>query len=141
MKKAKIFFLTGIWTIIILGMGHLLTHFLFMFSSNPKPDIFNKMGEFLAPVPGWEIDLLSLHNGFSIMMGILLIAIGFLGHHLMKINIESLNENKYIFLFFLVLSIIISIMTIKFFFVVPVVLSLLSTVSFSFAAILHKNKK
>ncbi|WP_196885268.1 LIC_13387 family protein [Aureivirga sp. CE67] len=62
-------------TMILTGSGHLITHFIFELSENPFPELRALMEGSISEL-GSNISVLDFHNGFSLTMGILLLAFG-----------------------------------------------------------------
>lgn len=75
MKSTTFSKIAGI-IMMITGTGHTATHFMFQLSPNPHPELERIMANTTVNI-GKEISVLNFHNGFSIAMGVLLIALGF----------------------------------------------------------------
>ena len=135
MRRVRILFQIGAWSFILLGMGHLGSQIAFMLSSDPLPPVIQAMSEFIAPLPGSSIDLLSLHNGFSLMMGILLVAVGVLNLFVCGLVPDFPLRSGRVIAFNIGLSALTLLIAIKFFFLVPVVFSLFALVFYSGAFI------
>lgn len=75
MRTQRKLYKTGAWAFIIVGAGHLLTHW-FSPKTSEQEAILNVMREFAIVMPGSAGNLYLYYTGFSLMMGSLLIAYG-----------------------------------------------------------------
>ncbi len=122
----------------MLGLGHLISHMVLVFSPRAKPPVVQAMQEFIVLMPGRKIDLLSLHHGFSLMMGILFVAFGGMSLFFPKMDTSFPSRSAPVIGLCLGVSVITLAVSVKFFFIVPVFFSLLSLVSFGAAMALNK---
>ncbi|MFY0688591.1 MAG: hypothetical protein JXQ90_15560 [Cyclobacteriaceae bacterium] len=67
--------LTGAWMVMSLGIIHLVAHFALPANTQEGTELMNKMQTFEIQLFGMH-NLLKFHQGFSIMMGFLLIVFG-----------------------------------------------------------------
>lgn len=130
MKSSRLLFSIGAWSFLLLGVGHLATQLQLMRSPGPRPAVFEAMESFQAPVLGPPVDLLSLYYGFSLMMGILLVAVGWLGLFFLKREADFPLRGRSLLVFYSALSLITLVLSLRFFFIVPVAFSLVCLVSF-----------
>ena len=135
MKKVKTAYLIGTWLFgIICGFGH-LSFELFA----PKPtEIVNSMSQMIVALPGREMDMLSINFGISVIVGVLLLAFGFLNLIIVK-NIDSQILLKKLIYTNIVVIIMCILLIVKYLFVGPVVFMVLALISFLRAAFLVKN--
>jgi hypothetical protein len=129
---------TGSCAFLLTGTGHLMAHFLAP-KTAPQLEMMKSMEKFSISMPGTQSNLLLFHEGFSIMMGILLFSFGLMNLILYKISESDPKTYKNILLLNCVLSLISFILSVKYFFVVPVVLMGIATLSFF--GILLKDQK
>ena len=123
--------------LIFVGIGHTITDL-----TSPKTEAQNdfllKMKEFTIEILGTETNIFSFHQGYSLMMGLLLFGYGLLNILISKNNKESgLPTN------ILVLNSIVCfaslLLSIRYFFVVPIVLTGIAFTGYTISLI--KNKK
>lgn len=123
--------------LIFVGIGHTITDL-----TSPKTEVQNdfllKMKEFTIEILGTETNIFSFHQGYSLMMGLLLFGYGLLNILISKNNKESgLPTN------ILVLNSIVCfaslLLSIRYFFVVPIVLTGIAFTGYTISLI--KNKK
>ena len=65
------------WSLILVGIGHTITD-LTSPKSETQIDFIQKMKEFPIEIMGTETNIFSFHQGFSLMMGLLLFGYGLL---------------------------------------------------------------
>ena len=135
MNKIKKAYLVGTWLFgIICGFGH-LSFELFA----PKPtEIVNSLSQMIVALPGREMDMLSINFGISIIVGVLLLAFGFLNLMIIK-YIDSQILLKKLIYFNIVVIIISILLIVKYLFVGPVVFMGLALLSFLRAIFLFQN--
>ena len=75
MKNVRLFHMIGSWSFVLLGMGHLVTY-LFLPKTPEQEKMMQVMKDFVISMPGPDSTLLLFHEGFSLMMGLLLIGYG-----------------------------------------------------------------
>lgn len=135
MKRSKICLQIAAWSFILLGAGHLASHLSFTFSNAPKPEILQAMHGFIVPVPGSQVDLLSLHEGFSLMMGVLFMAFGTLNLLSTKPGDPVVADCRApIYLNILVAAVAV-LLSVRYFFIVPILLSGVSLACYAAALV------
>jgi hypothetical protein len=75
---ATLAFHIGCWSLAFLGLGHLITDALMKPDASAQ-EVIDRMRALTFDMPGRQADLWGMHQGFSTMMGLLLIAFGSLG--------------------------------------------------------------
>jgi hypothetical protein len=90
MRMSRVCFNIGAWTFIVVGVAHIGFNVPRMLSST-RPAIIDAMREYMTPR---GVDLLSLYDGYSLMMGILLIAVGLLNVFFSKLDTDFPVRSK-----------------------------------------------
>ena len=135
MKKVKKAYLIGTWFFgIVCGFGHLS----FELFAPKSAEIVNPMSQMIVALPGREMDMLSINFGISVIVGVLLLAFGFLNLIIVK-NIDSEILLKKLIYTNIVVIIMCILLIVKYLFVGPVVFMGLALISFLRAAFLVKN--
>ncbi len=116
MKLSPIIYKIGCWSYIFVGIGHTVTYMLIP-NTPERTKILQDMKNFPISMPGTESNLYLFHEGFSLMMGSLLIAYGLLNLSLTK---TSMIPGKHVILINVIMSLLAFIISIKYFFIVPV---------------------
>lgn len=134
MKLAQILFSVGAWNYIVLGILHIVYFGVITLSPN-RPAVVATMRETPTPLGmfGRQMDLLSVHNGFSFMMAVMLIAAGGLSILSQRIDTDFPSQSGAILAFNVVLSLVALMLSLKFFFGGPVWLFLVSFVAYTAA--------
>lgn len=134
-QQTKLFYKIGSWSFIIVGTGHLIGHLLTPKTSE-QIKMLQTMKEFTIAMPGTETNLLLFYTGFSLMMGIMLISYGMINLMFLKNNKQiNLADNKILITNTLV-SFISLMLTIKYFFIFPILLMSLALTGFTLALII-----
>lgn len=132
----KFSFKLASWSFLLLGIGHTITDL-----TSPKTieqeKLIVEMKAFSIQIAGSETSVYSFHLGFSLMMGLLLFGYGFLNLLITKDKQER-NIASSIIVFNLVISAISLLLSIKYFFIVPVVFTSISLFAYSIAFITKK---
>ena len=138
MKATLRSFKIASWALLIGGMIHTIAD-LFSPSTPQKEEILNQMKAFNGQVLGTTFDLASFFQGFSLMMGLLLIGYGAINVLLLKNNQGSALPTN-----ILILNIIITFVTvlisIKYFFIIPVILTSIPFVGYLISFITKTSK-
>jgi hypothetical protein len=131
MKLTQILFNVGAWNYVVLGLLH-IAYFSAITLSPNRPAVVATMGETATPLGmfGRQMDLLSVYNGFSFMMAVMLIAAGGLSILAQRIDADLPSRSGAILVFNVVLSLVALILSVKFFFGGPVWLFLVSFVAY-----------
>jgi len=117
-KSLSIIYKVGCWSFILVGLGHIVTS-MFAPITPERADIILEMKNFSITMAGTESNLYLFHEGFSLMMGVLLIGYGLLNLLLTKASVMPGNN---IILVNTTVSFIAFIISIKYFFMVPIIL-------------------
>lgn len=132
MKTAKITYLTGIISFGIIGLGHIVLEL-----TGQKPaEITQTMERLTVVMPGKGTNMLLLCTGFSLVMGIMLIAYSMINMLYIFKNKQVTLPPKSIILTNLLLSIIILALAYKYLFIVPVVFMGIAFICFILSLIL-----
>jgi hypothetical protein len=136
MNYSKLAYKTASWSFIVVGIGHLTTDLL-----KPKTTeqlmFIQTMKDFSINLMGTEVNVFSFHQGYSIMMGLLLFAYGALNLILLKNNKEKrLGSN--ILVFNCIISFACTVLSFMYFFIIPIVLTGVAFLGFTVS--LLKNK-
>ena len=136
MKLTQILFNVGAWNYIVLGLLH-IAYFSAITLSPNRSAVVATMRETPTPLGmfGRQMDLLSVYNGFSFMMAIMLIAAGGLSILAQRIDADFPSQSGSIMVFNVVLSLVALVLSVNFFFGGPVWLFLISFVAYTAAFI------
>jgi len=136
MKKAKILFVTGtIFFGIICGLGHLTFELL-----EEKPtEVVEGLKELSVVFPDREKDMLEVTTGFSLLMGVMLLAYGIINLLLMYKDRQFHLPSKPIVMANLVFALIGFGIDYQYFFIFPIACMRISTLSFLISLFLYKS--
>jgi len=130
MSSSPMLYRAGCWSFILVGTGHLVTSMLI--PSTPERDkMVEEMKNFSISLSGSESNLYLFHEGFSLMMGVLLIGFGALNLSFLE---ATTTPRTRVVLVAVMVSFISLFISINYFFIVPVLLLLIA--SFCFLAVL-----
>ena len=114
MKVEKISSKIASWSLIFVGVGHTITDL-----TSPKTALQNdfiiKMKEFPIEVLGSETNIFSFHQGFSLMMGLLLFGYGLLNVLILRSN-RAIPIPPNIIILNIIVCLISLLLSIKYFF-------------------------
>jgi len=114
---------------MLLGIGHLATYFLL--PTTPEQEhMMHNMKNFVINMPGPDSNLLLFHEGFSLMMGMLLIGYGAINVFLIAEQNFYVPQSKHIPTLNLFVSLAAVVLSVVYFFIVPVVLTTISLLAF-----------
>lgn len=117
MKLLPIVYKTGCWSFIMVGIGHIVTS-MFVPNTPERTKIIQEMKNFSISMLGTESNLYLFHEGFSLMMGILLIAYGLINLSFIKL---SMIPEKHIVVINFAVALTALVISIRYFFIVPIV--------------------
>lgn len=137
MKFLPQIYKVGCWSFILVGLGHLVT-FIMVPDTAERVEVIHTMQNFSISMAGTESNLYLFYEGFSLMMGILLMGFGLLNLFLIK---SLPSPSKYILFTNTFISFIALLISIKYFFLVPVVFLGIAFLSFLIAMGLTMQKK
>ena len=126
------------WSLILVGIGHTITD-LTSPKSETQIDFIQKMKEFPIEIMGTETNIFSFHQGFSLMMGLLLFGYGLLNILILRNNQESSIPTN-IIIFNIIICVISFVLSIKYFFIVPIVFTGISLLGFAISLIIKLRK-
>lgn len=136
MNYAKIGYKIACWSLMIGGVGH--TTMSVLSPLTPKQlSLIQTMKEFSIQAMGTETNIYSFHQGFSLMMGLLLFSYGLLNLFILK-NSKQVNLPPNILLLNSIVTLICTILSFKYFFIVPIALTGLAFLGFSYSFIKTK---
>lgn len=143
MKKATLYYKIGAWSLVILGIGHLLAHVsLSMFAQTAEQlSIAQVMTAFQINLLGSESNLMNFHNGYSLMMGILVLSYGLMNLIFVKYNSNAYVNIQPILILNSITALITCMLSIQLFFIVPIALSGIASVAFVLAYINNTKKE
>jgi len=134
MKIARITFLTGtIFFGIICGLGHLTFELL----EEKQQDVVEKLKELTVVFPDRESDMFLLITGFSLLMGVMLLAYGIINLLLTVKNKKIQLPSKTIVLANLVFSFIAFTIAYQYFFIFPIACTGIAMLCFLISLILY----
>jgi len=136
MKKAKILFVTGTIVFgIICGLGHLTFELL-----EEKPtEVVEGLKELSVVFPDREKDMLEITTGFSLLMGVMLLAYGIINLLLMYKDRQFHLPSKPIVMANLVFALIGFGIAYQYFFIFPIACMGIATLCFLISLFLYKS--
>ena len=133
MKVEKISSKIASWSLIFVGVGHTITDL-----TSPKTALQNdfiiKMKEFPIEVLGSETNIFSFHQGFSLMMGLLLFGYGLLNVLILRSN-RAIPIPPNIIILNIIVCLISLLLSIKYFFIVPILFTSIAFLGFTISLI------
>lgn len=132
MKSLSIIYKAGCWSFILVGLGHIVTSMLVP-NTPERVNIIQEMKNFSISIAGTRSNLYLFHEGFSLMMGVLLIGYGFLN---LLLTDAWMIPGKNIILINVTVSLIAFVISIKYFFMVPTILLCAAFLCFVMALIM-----
>jgi hypothetical protein len=126
------------WSLLLVGIGHTTTY-LTTPNTAAQDEIVRQMETFTFELLGTDANIFYFYEGFSLMMGLLLFGYGALNLFMLTNNKEGSLHNKVLILNFII-SLTSVILSVKYFFIVPVVFTSIALFGFSIALI-TKNKQ
>jgi len=136
MTLSKIGYQVASWAFVTVGIGHTFTY-LFSPKNTEQIDFIEKMHSFSISIANQNVSIFSFYEGFSLMMGLLLIAYGSINLLISKNNTSSIIPAN-IIVFNILVSSTALVFSIIYFFIVPVVFTGLATLGYSFSLIARK---
>lgn len=124
----------GAAAFMIVGAGHLLTHALAP-STPERQAIVQAMKGYAVRLPGRAGTLFEYHEGFSLTMGVLLIAFGALSLIVLRQSAARPAELRGTLLLQTVVAGICAALSARYFFAVPLFLTTLAALAFGLAAL------
>ncbi len=134
MKKAKILFITGtIFFGIICGFGHLTFELL-----EDKPtEVVEGLKELSVVFPDREKDMLEVTTGFSLLMGVMLLAYGIINLLLMYKDRQFHLPSKPIVMANLIFALIGFGIAYQYFFIFPIACMGIASLCFLISLLIH----
>ena len=138
MKIEKISSKIASWSLVFVGIGHTITDL-----TSPKTpsqnDFIIKMKEFPIEVLGSNATIFSFHQGFSLMMGLLLFGYGLLNILILRNN-KALSIPTNIVTFNIIICLTCLALSIKYFFIVPILFTGIAFLGFTISLITKRIK-
>jgi hypothetical protein len=143
MNKSTLYYKIGAWALVTLGIGHLFAHIsLSMLPQTAEQiSIAQTMTQFQINILGAETNIMNFHNGYSLMMGILVLCYGLMNLMLVKYNSNPSINLQPILILSSSMAMITCILSIKLFFIVPIALSGIASLAFAFAYVNNTKKE
>lgn len=126
------------WALIFVGIGHTLTD-LTNQKTESQNDFIIKMKEFPIDVLGSETNLFSFHQGFSLMMGLLLFGYGLLNLLILR-NYQASSIPTNIMILNVIICVISFVLSIRYFFIVPILFTGIALLGFTLSLIIKLRK-
>jgi hypothetical protein len=138
MKNSKLSYKIASWVLMIGGVIH--TTFSLLTPKTPEQaEITLTMKNFTAQVLGSEINIYDFHQGFSLMMGLLLFGYGAINLLILKNNqLAPLPSN--IILLNVIITFIGTLLSIRFFFIIPILLTGIPFLGYLVSFLIKNNK-
>jgi hypothetical protein len=132
MRLQKMLYMGGSAALVLVGAGHLATSLLVPKTAAQQAMVAAMKG-FAIEMPGTLTDLYQFHQGFSIMMGVLLISYGAVTMLFVKAaSIEAALRTP-VLGFNILVSLTALLLSVSFFFVVPIALTGLAFACYTLA--------
>ncbi|MDO6759353.1 hypothetical protein Q4566_04005 [Tamlana sp. 2_MG-2023] len=138
MNTEKISSKIASWSLMFVGIGHTITD-LTSRKTSSQNDFIIKMKEFPIEVLGSNATIFSFHQGFSLMMGLLLFGYGLLNILILRNNQTSPIPVNIVF-FNIVICLISLVISIKYFFIVPILFIGIAFLGFTISLITKRIK-
>ncbi len=135
MRFQKLLYMAGSLALVLVGAGHLATSLLMPRTAAQEAMIATMKG-FAIEMPGTLSDLYQFHQGFSIMMGVLLISYGAVTMLFVKAASMEAALRTPVLGFNILVALTALLLSISFFFVVPIALTGLAFVCYAAAWVL-----
>lgn len=137
MKIKKNSYRIASWSFMLVGIGHTITDLTSPKTLTQKEFILT-MKSFAISILGTETSVFSFHQGYSLMMGLLLFGYGLL--NLLVINNNAIYISRSILSLNITVSLIAVILSLKYFFIVPVVFTSVALFGFTISFISKINE-
>ena len=137
MQWHRVFYRIGSWAFILLGVGHLLTQWLAPRTAE-QDAIHEVMRNFPVRLAGSDGNLYLYYVGFSSTMGVLLIAYGLLALAMAPLYANHLAAGRRLVALHTGVSVLTVLLSLKFFFIVPVVFMSVASLSYGLCWLLHR---
>ncbi len=122
MTTSILLFHAGTWTLMVFGLGHLFID-LMMANRRDQPPVFAVMRRHHVELPGRKMQLLDFVRGYSLLIGILLLAFGALCALLVISAPEILIQVPLIPFFACGVSAICTALAVRYLFAIPMLMS------------------
>ena len=132
MKNVRLFHMIGSWSFVLLGIGHLITY-LFLPKTPEQEKMIQVMKDFVISMPGPDSTLFLFHEGFSLMMGLLLICYGTVNILFFAVDSFDFLRSKPIAMLNVLVSLLAVVLSVIYFFIVPIVFTAISLIAFGLA--------
>jgi hypothetical protein len=140
MRWQRLYYRIGSWAFVFVGIGHLLTQW-FTPRTIDQETIFDAMRKFAIKMPGSEGNLYQYHTGFSAMMGVLLIAYGSQALLMVSNQSRCVESDVRLLALHTFVSATAVVLSVIFFFLVPIVFMAVAFVSFGLALFLARQAR
>lgn len=137
MHTQRKLYMIGAWAFVLVGAGHLLTHWLAP-KTTEQVAMLKVMRDFPIVMPGSAGNLYQYHTGFSLMMGCLLIAYGV--QMLLTISAQTLQDTRLLAFHALVAALGLA-LSVMFFFLVPIAFMTVTLIAFAHCLLLARMTK
>lgn len=127
---SKTYHQIGTWSFILLGLVHLAGTVFFMQEDPKQLAIAQAMEAHPVDLLGTQLNLLLLHQGFSIMMGFMVFSYGFINFIFLKSSPENISNNQLLALGNSLVAGIALGLSILYFFIIPIALTGTACLSF-----------
>lgn len=138
MNFTKFSYKIACWAFIVIGVGHIATDLLSP-KTHEQIEYIHAMKEFSINLLGTETNIYSLFQGFSIIMGLLFVSYGLINLFFLQNHKKNLVA-KNIILLNILISLACMLLSLKYLFIVPITLTGLAFLAFTFSYINRKAK-
>ncbi len=136
MKITSLSYKIASWTLLIGGLIHTISDLLSP-ATPEKNAIISQMKAFTGQVLGTEFNLYGFFQGFSFMMGLFLIGYGAINLLILKNNQEAHIPSN-ILILNIIITLVSVMISIKYFFLIPVILVAIPFLGYLVAFITNK---
>jgi len=137
MKVTSMSYKIASWALVLGGVLHSLSDLLSP-DTPERNEIMLQMKEITSQIFGTEFNMLSFFQGFSLMMGLLLFGYGALNLLILKNN-QQADIPSNILILNIIVTLVTVMLSVKYFFIVPIVLTSIAFVGFSISFIAKIN--
>lgn len=125
------------WSMILVGIGHTITDLTTPKTAEQEGWML-EMKTFVVQIMGTTVDIFSFHQGFSLMMGLLLFGYGTLNLLILKNNGQAPLPTNILLLNCLI-TLVSVVLSIQYFFTVPIILTGIAFLGYSISILMQKN--
>ena len=128
MKTSLVSYKIASWSLLLIGLGHTITY-LTAPNTPEQNELITTMKGLNFNMLGVDANILSFYDGFSLMMGLLLIGYGLINILILR-NSQQSHLPSNIIILNVVISFFSAVISLKYFFLIPVVFTSIPFIGF-----------